>query len=167
MLRRSQRPRAVDARTHHIRINILTYTYHNIPTCLHHVLTHQQNVLPDQQFSESDLKKLEGKGICIQSVRDLVRQYDKLAVGSGSFERVGDRAVVKGSGSSEHVGNVLFMKGILRTMIVLQIWAETVTHMIQVVQLMTVWTVGAMATTIDSKDDNNKTTIDVHKSCNQ
>ena len=48
-------------------------------------------------------------------------------------------------------------------MIVLQIWAETVTHTIEVVQLMIVWTVGAMAATIDSEDDNNNTTIDAHK----
>ena len=58
-------------------------------------------------------------------MRGLVRQYDKLAKASGSFERVGDRVVVKGSGSSERVWNgLLFMKGILRTVAALQIWQK-------------------------------------------
>ena len=62
-------------------------------------------------LSESDVNKLEGKGFCVQSVRGLVRQYDKLARRSGSFERVGDRVFVKGSGSSERVGNVFVHEG--------------------------------------------------------
>ena len=57
--------------------------------------------------------KLEVKGFCILSVRDLVRHYDILAKGVRSFERVGDRAFFKRSGSSERVGNVVvLMKGI-------------------------------------------------------
>ena len=51
------------------------------------------------------MKKLDGKGFCIQSVRDVVRQYDNLAKGSRSFERFGDRVFMKGSGSSERVAN--------------------------------------------------------------
>ena len=57
------------------------------------------------------MKKLEGKGFSILAVRDLVRQYDNLAKGSGSFERVGDSVFVKGSGSFERAGNGLVHEG--------------------------------------------------------
>ena len=48
------------------------------------------------------MRRLEGKGFCVQSVQDLVRHYDILAKGSRSLE---DRDFGKGSGSSERVGN--------------------------------------------------------------
>ena len=67
-----------------------------------------KTTVPDLHFSQIDVAKLEEKGCCVQSVRVLIRLYDKVAVGSGSFERVGDMAFVKESGISELVGDRVF-----------------------------------------------------------